>query len=142
MLDEKEFDRWIAMSQDTLKSAENDLKNDFFNWACFKAQQAAEFSIKALIYGIGYRRGGHSITALLKSLSDAIDIPERIFDLARSLDKLYIPTRYPDAWSEGSPKDYYSYSECEEAIKKSREFIEWVLKTWESLKKELEKENK
>ena len=29
MLDKNEIDRWIAMSQDTLKSAENDLKNDF-----------------------------------------------------------------------------------------------------------------
>jgi HEPN domain-containing protein len=33
------------------------------------------------------------------------------------LDKQYIPTRYPDAFAEGAPMDYYTDRDAEACIK-------------------------
>lgn len=135
MLDGEEFSRWIAMARETLNSAASDLENGYYNWSCFKAQQAAEFAIKALMYGMGIRRGGHSITILLKQISEYVEIPREIFDAARMLDKLYIPTRYPDAWGEGTPMDYYTEADCMEALTQARRILKWVEETWGSLRR-------
>jgi len=53
---------------------------------------------------------------------------------------MYIPTRYPDAWSEGIPEDQYSKSEAEEAIAMAEKVVNWVRETWESLRRELSRE--
>ncbi|MGB9740257.1 MAG: HEPN domain-containing protein [Candidatus Bathyarchaeia archaeon] len=47
MLDE--YRRWISSSKEALDSARGDLERGDSNWACFKAQQAAEFVVKALL---------------------------------------------------------------------------------------------
>ena len=99
MLNEREYKRWMDMARNTLDSVVNDLNKNFFNWACFKAQQASEFAVKALIYGIGIRIGGNSISTLLKRISKYVEAPKEILNIALKLDKLYIPTRYPDVWS-------------------------------------------
>jgi len=51
--DKDEYERWLRQAKDTLESAEEDLKNHRFNWSCFKAQQAAEYAVKGLLYGLG-----------------------------------------------------------------------------------------
>ena len=52
-LDEEEYNRWMKNAQTTLRSAINDKSSQFYNWACFKAQQAAEYAVKAYLRGIG-----------------------------------------------------------------------------------------
>ncbi len=135
MLDNDEFSRWISTARETLESATSDLENEFYNWACFKAQQAAGFAVKALMYGLGFRRGGHSITILLKQLSEYIEVPTEVFEAARMLDKLYIPTRYPDVWGEGTPMDYYTEADCREALTQAWRLLKWVEETWGSLRR-------
>ena len=44
-LDDDEFQRWMVNAKSTLKSADNDKSSEFYNWACFKAQQAAEYAV-------------------------------------------------------------------------------------------------
>ncbi|MCY0883814.1 MAG: HEPN domain-containing protein [Acidianus infernus] len=39
----------MISAKQTLESARSDLNSGFYNWACFKSQQAAEFTV----YGIG-----------------------------------------------------------------------------------------
>ncbi len=51
-LDEDEYTRWMSNAKYTLKSAENDKAEEFYNWACFKAQQATEYAVKAYIRGM------------------------------------------------------------------------------------------
>ena len=65
MLDEAEYTRWINSSRKTLNSALGDLERDDYNWTCFKAQQAADLAIKALLHGLGLSAYGHSISRLL-----------------------------------------------------------------------------
>ena len=66
----------------------------------------------------------------------------QIVDIAKQLDKLYIPTRYVDAWSEGIPDDYYTRENGESAKKGSEVIIEAVLLKWKSLKDEEKRETK
>jgi len=68
-------------------------------------------------------------------MSEYLDIPREAFTAARKLDNMYIPTRYPDVWSEGTPMDYYTEAECREAISEADRLIRWVERTWESLMK-------
>jgi HEPN domain-containing protein len=57
-----------------------------------------------------------------------------LIDRAKYLDKMYIPTRYPNAWSEGAPYQYYTEEEARRAIDISREIIEYIEGRWRTLK--------
>lgn len=52
-MDIEEYERWIKSAEKTLQSAKEDLERGDYNWACFKAQQAAEKALKAFLYGLG-----------------------------------------------------------------------------------------
>lgn len=136
MLDEAEYDRWARMAGATLASAEGDRDRGDYNWACFKAQQAAEMALKALARGAAIPVYGHSVSRLMAVLEERGLRPgEDVRECAFLLDKYYIPTRYPNAWPEGSPHEYYTRREADEAIRCARLLIEWVSQTWRSLER-------
>ena len=91
--------------------------------------------MKAILWGLGKPKGGHSLTSLSKYLSEVlgVEVPGRIREICLRLDKHYIPSRYPDVWSEGAPEDYYSRAEAEEAIAWAYEVISWVEGVWRGL---------
>jgi HEPN domain-containing protein len=126
MFDREEFERWLSQAEYTLRSAENDMKAGFYSWACFKAQQAAEYAVKALLFALGIMAYGHSIKRLLDVLSKEVDVPEELFDSARLLDRHYIPPRYPDAYIEGAPYEYYGEKDAVEAINSSLAIMAFV----------------
>jgi HEPN domain-containing protein len=41
------------------------------------------------------------------------------------LDKFYIPTRYPNGFDTGTPADYYSKKDLEQAIKHAKKIIQF-----------------
>lgn len=134
MLDEPEFSRWIESAKRTLDSARRDLAHGDYNWACFKAHQAAWKALKALLWGIGRPRVGHSLPRLLQHLEESgIVAPRDIREACMRLNKLYTPTRYPDVWSEGIPEEYYSEGEARDAIEWALMVIEWVEMVWREL---------
>jgi len=47
-----------------------------------------------------------------------------MLDRARSLDKLYVPTRYPNGLPSGAPADYYTRVEAERAIADAETIVE------------------
>jgi len=112
VLDKEEFKRWIISAQRTLESAKRDYMAKDYSWACFKAQQAVEKALKALLWGIGKPQIGHALKKLVESIEEAgeagIEIPQDILYNCIELSKYYISTRYPDVWSEGSPEDYFT----------------------------------
>ncbi|MCE4621675.1 MAG: HEPN domain-containing protein [Desulfurococcales archaeon] len=137
MLDESEYARWAMMAEATLASAEGDRDRGDYNWACFKAQQAAEIALKALARGAAIPVYGHSVSRILAVLTGRGLKPSgEVRECTYLLDKYYIPTRYPDAWPEGSPHEYYTRREADEAIRCARLILEWVAETWRSLKRE------
>ncbi len=135
MLDSSEYSRWIESARRTLLSAHGDLERGDYNWTCFKAHQAAEKALKALLWGIGAPTSGHSLPKLLEKVREvlSIEISPDVYEACVRLNKFYIATRYPDAWSEGIPEEYYSRSEAEEAIQYAARILEWVENVWRRL---------
>jgi len=134
VLDESEFRRWLESARRTLESARHDAEAQFYNWACFKAHQAAEKALKALLWGLGHPRVGHMLPKLLEELRAlGIDVPRDVDEACIRLNKFYTPTRYPDVWPEGIPEEFYSESEAREAIELAKRVIEWVEGVWRRL---------
>ena len=131
-LDDDEYNRWQSHAKSTLRSAQIDKASGFYNWACFKSQQAAEYSSRAFLRGAGIDSYGHSVSLLLNRGG----FSQELINLAKKVDKYYIPTRYTDAWSEGLPEDYYTIDEAEEAILSAEGVIREVEERWKSLKNE------
>ncbi|MEM2201494.1 MAG: HEPN domain-containing protein [Ignisphaera sp.] len=136
IVDEAEFSRWIKSAELTLRSAKRDCDAGDYNWACFKAHQVAEKALKVLLWGLGNPKTGHSLIELGNSLrSIGVEIPRDIYEVLARLSKFYVPTRYPDAWSEGIPEDYYTEGEAREAIEFAEKVLTWVITLWRKLLK-------
>jgi HEPN domain-containing protein len=122
LLDEDEYERWFRQADHTLRSAEHDLKQGDFVWASFKAHQAAEYAVKAALRALGLEAYGPSVSALLARLEGS----EPLLEEAKRLDRHYLAPRYPNQWSEGTPLDYYTRRDAEEAINTARRVLNWV----------------
>ena len=68
---------------------------------------------------------GHSVLRLMNDLSTEITVPAVLLDDAKQLDKLYIPTRYPNGFEQGAPGDYYSARDSHEAISSAGRVLEF-----------------
>jgi len=134
-MDESEFVRWISFSKRTLDSARGDLERGDYNWACFKSQQAAEFALKALLRGLGMPSYGHSLSRLLLEVGRVFQCEDDVVQAAKTLDKYYVPTRYPNAWVEGVPDEYYTRKDAEDAVRFAERIIFWIEERWRSLKR-------
>jgi HEPN domain-containing protein len=106
---------WLSQAQRDIEKASVDFQYKYWEWACFTAQQAAEKAVKALIMSQGAEVWGHAITPMLLNLQ-GISVPQRLIVNAQLLDALYIPTRYPNGFSEGKPADYFNAEKAQEAI--------------------------
>ncbi len=84
------------------------------DWACFAAQQAAEKALKAVLMSRGADAWGHTVTALLGVVAG--DAAEELVVCAKTLDKHYIPTRYPNGLDAGAPADFYTRKDSDDAI--------------------------
>lgn len=108
---------WWTQAQADLRHAGNSRRDGSYEWACFAAQQAAEKGLKAVFEKRQQRAWGHTLTFLLKALQEqGISVPAELFDYARTLDKHYIPTRYPNGLVEGAPTEFYTLKEADDAI--------------------------
>ncbi len=126
MFDYDEYNRWMNEADNTSKSAIVDKDNGFYNWCCFKCQQAAEFALKAILYGWGLTPFGHSLTKLIDQLKNKnIDISS-IITACKILDLHYIPSRYPNAHATGSPFEYHDENIAEEALKNAEKIIKFI----------------
>ncbi len=116
---------WLAQAKRDLNHAVHACEDEDFEWSCFSAQQGAEKAVKAVFLYLHGESWGHSVFALLKALSDKIEVTERLIEAGKTLDKHYIPTRYPNGFDSGMPGDYYTKKDAQEAIKNAREIIEF-----------------
>jgi len=116
---------WFAQAQRDLCHAVDASKDGHFEWACFSAQQGAEKAVKAVYLHLHGEGWGHSVLKLLEGLADHVSISEVLLDAARTLDKHYIPTRYPNGFDQGFPGDYYTRKEADEAIGYARHIVEF-----------------
>jgi len=113
---------WLAQAKRDLDKAEIDLQHQYWEWACFTAQQSAEKAVKALLMHQGIDAWGHAITPMLRRL-DKIPVPENIIRNGQLLDVYYIPTRYPNGLAEGIPADYFNEEKAREGLDAARDIL-------------------
>jgi len=60
-----------------------------------------------LLWGVGAPAPGHSLLKLLDRIREVLSVqpPQNIYEACIRLNKFYIATRYPNAWSEGIPEE-------------------------------------
>lgn len=127
LFDEAEIERWFRQAEQTLKAAEHDIAGGFWNWACFKAEQAAQFATKGLLRAFGEPAFGHSLTRLVRDLERlGIEVPENIHKASQLLEREYIPTRYADTYPSGSPYEFYDRERAETALDACRLVMNFV----------------
>lgn len=107
---------WLAQAAHDLEHARHALDDADYDWACFAAHQAAEKAVRALFLLLGGEGWGHSVARLLKDLQQKQTVAEELIQAAQRLDKHYIPTRYPNGFDTGAPRDYYTADEASQAI--------------------------
>ncbi|NPA85652.1 MAG: HEPN domain-containing protein [Crenarchaeota archaeon] len=133
-MDSEEFSRWMSQAEKTFELIDADIEYQGYSWACFKAQQAAEFAVKALLYLLGKPAFGHEVSKLIKKAG--LRPPEEVAECAVLLDRMYIPPRYPDAFSEGSPWEFFTKRDALEAKECARRIIEWVREVARDIERE------
>ena len=98
-------------------------------WACFAAHQAADKALKALNLSQGQQAWGHTLTRLWAALSNRslpISPPGDLEDRLRLLDGFFIPTRYPDSYTEGTPGEHFGRLQSEQALVHAGAIVSWV----------------
>lgn len=117
-------DRWLRQAEHDLESAEGLARLNMHPQACFYSQQAAEKALKAVWKILDEAPRGHSVTVLIDQLPEQVR-PDfsPVRHAALALDKLYIPTRYPDALSGLIPAEAYGTTDSDAAIRQSRSVL-------------------
>ena len=118
------YQDWLDQAERDLGRAGIDIQYEYWEWACFTAQQAAEKAVKALLMNRGYTVWGHAITPMLRQL-DEVNVSTAMIERAQLLDAYYIPTRYPNSFAEGKPADYYNEQKAQEAVSAATEIIQF-----------------
>ncbi len=97
---EAEARRWLLQARDDFEASEVLVKAAKHAQAAFLAQQAGEKALKGLWIRLDLDPWGHSLGRLIKDLPDE-QTPRfsPLLEAALALDKLYIPTRYPNAYA-------------------------------------------
>jgi HEPN domain-containing protein len=116
---------WMDQARGDLDHARHDVQAQFYDWACFSAQQAAEKAAKAVFQSIGAEAWGHSVADLMQELSRTYPDASQMRDAALELDKAYIPARYPDAHPSGSPRRRYIRAEAERLVQHADRIVQW-----------------
>lgn len=116
---------WIRQAKRDIENANYELKGGFYEWSCFLSQQSAEKAVKAVIQRLGGEAFGHSVAGLLQELPSDIRPDKEIMDIAKELDKAYIPTRYPNVHPAGAPFETYTEQEARRLMAYARRIIEF-----------------
>jgi len=130
----RDASRWLIQAERDLDDARFSASGNRFNLCCFMAQQSAEKAIKAFLYLSGVEFAwGHSVAELCE---DALHFDGAFVTLkkdAASLDKYYIPTRYPDGLPGGIPSDAFQKEDAVMAVEKSSRILDFVKRRFQSL---------
>ncbi len=107
---------WLRQAEADLRHARNSRDAGDHEWSAFAAHQAAEKALKALFQKLHLEAWGHTLSVLLSNLPAGRRGDDALLARAKSLDKHYIPTRYPNGFERGAPTDFYTRDEAERAI--------------------------
>jgi len=111
--------RWHRQAEYDLKEARRSFNSKSFAYAAFFAEQAAQKSLKSyLIFKGEHYTTIHSVGELAKRCAKVSKKFLALIKSAKTLDRHYIITRYPDALpGPAIPAESYEDKEAREAIK-------------------------
>jgi len=115
---------WLRQAEDDLRAARLLQGGGQAAQACFLAQQVGEKAIKALLAADDRDLRSHSLGALLRELGE--EPTQRWQRQARVLDKLYAPTRHPDALGDELPADVFGPEDAERALEAASALLAWA----------------
>jgi HEPN domain-containing protein len=123
--DRNEAQRWLDAAAEDLGAARAMAAAGFHAHACFSAQQCAEKSVKAAWYSIGTDPWGHSIQKLIEQFPERerLEASDDLIGKARILDRLYVPTRYPNGLPDLTPEQNYAAADSKQAIELAEHFL-------------------
>ena len=124
----QESQRWLSQAHADLQAARASLSAGSCEWACFQSQQAGEKALKALWFHYNADPWGHSLTRLIEQFPVSSVRTEllKLAEQARHLDRMYIPTRYPNGLPDLAPFEAFVQRDAEESIHKAQSIIEFV----------------
>ena len=117
---------WLRQAEAGLRHARHAREGGAHEWACFAAQQAAEKAIKAVVPGHRADARGHAVTVLIGEVATAEDVGPELIECAKTLDKHYIPTRYPSGFDAGAPADFYTSKDSNDAVACAERLIDFA----------------
>lgn len=118
--------RWLQQAEADLSIAEQNRALAPY-LACFLSQQAAEKALKGLLYALGHPPiWEHSVMVLCGLAASVWSGFAYLKDDGAELDRLYIPTRYPDALPGGIPAEIFKERDAAAAISATRRIIDAV----------------
>ena len=114
----KEAQRWLKQADADYAATQHSVQSGDFEWSCFQAQQAAEKSLKAYLYHLGYTSiMSHSLTELIRECTKLEKGFSDFRSQAKSLDMYYIPTRYPNGLAgDLAPTDFYEQEDAQQCL--------------------------
>mgnify|MGYP003337269995 CR=1 FL=1 len=115
---------WLRQATDDLRAARLLQGGGQAAQACFLSQQVGEKAIKALLAADDRDLRSHSLGALLRELGE--EPAQRWQQQARVLDKLYAPTRYPDALGDELPSEVFGPEDAERALEAATQLLAWA----------------
>lgn len=124
--DRDEARRWLDTAAEDLAAARSMAATGHHAHACFSAQQCAEKAAKAAWYLIGTAPWGHSVQKLVNEFPRKDQFPDlgTITEKAIVLDRLYVPTRYPNGLPDLTPEKSYFATDSQRAIDLARSVLE------------------
>ncbi len=63
---------------------------------------------------------------MVKSIPAELNPPDNLMKHAVGLDKVYIPTRYPESFDSGAPMDYFTREDAEKPIEDAQTIIAYA----------------
>lgn len=124
-----EMDRskdWLDQAEYDLRTAKQLSDLGSHAWSCFISQQAAEKALKSVLEKIGLPSWGHDLIDLVKATADKRSVPQEVGSACHRLNLYYVATRYPDAFSAGTPADKFSKAQSISAMDDARKVIEFA----------------
>jgi HEPN domain-containing protein len=116
-------ERWLLTADGDLRAAHVLADSGMHAHACFSAQQAAEKALKGLWFWHGDDPWGHSVQKLLLDRVERDPRLTKHLEDAASLDRYYIPTRYPNGLPDLTPSDNYSAADSTDAIRRASAIV-------------------
>ena len=119
-------ERWLRDAGRTLEQARKNIAIQEYNVACFLAEQAAQKSLKAVLYDDGLRFiNMHAIRTLIADVSKKHPTFSQLSERGGILDQYYLSARYPDAVTEPAiPAEIFIKDQAEEAARIAQAIFE------------------